>query len=389
MTISNPQEEKTVWLLGAGASISDSNGHLPSLLGIPQKARDLGLFEPTAEEKRGLPQFLRYLKSRFYGDLSNPADSVNLEAVLTLLEIDIAVSGDPKLQFARQFVLRILRTTLLRLQKSLPGSTGEYRHFVEVLREHDTVITFNWDTLLDDAFGRESRLANLGTDNDAGPTIGQPKNHYDRFLLELTGWGERTIHGVPVPAPVHVLENRGYFIKAHGSIDWYYCTNPGCRAHEIVFPLLGSAKRPRCSGCRERTEVLIVPPTLNKRLRDVPITRRLWTLAASEVALATTIIVWGYSLPPTDFFSEWLLRHARSTRCKKLVLINPDVVIGAEQSTALNSAFIRRFIAALRPPRRKIGIEIFATYADYQAGDGVVGTDKRLRRELRRLSQNS
>jgi len=369
-TTNDPSAKKAVWIVGAGASVSDTKGQFPTLLGIPAKARELGLIGDGSESEPGYEHLSKYLKSRYYGDLRNSPEPINLEHVLTLLEIDIAVATEPKLQLARKYVLRLLRSTLMRLHRNGPPSNGEYERLVSRLGPTDTVITFNWDLLLDEAFGRTSRLSPL-SDEGAGPAFGNPSNRYDEFLQSLTGWGERTIRRVAVPRPINVLANRGYYIKAHGSIDWYYCANPGCRAHETVFPLLGSSKRPVCSGCRERTEVLLIPPTLNKRLRDVPITRRLWTLAAAEMKLATEVIVWGYSLPPTDFFSEWLLRHARSTKCKRLVIINPGVLNGNE----LNSPFIERFIRSLRKPSARIKLEVYESFAAFEERrSAAVGT---------------
>jgi hypothetical protein len=377
MSSTTSRADKTVWVVGAGASISDSKGVFPSLMGIPAKARELGLLGDGTEPE--IKHLASYLRSRFYGDLTNPLEPINLEHVLTLLEIDIAVSGEPKLHMARKYILRLLRSTLMRLHKNKPPSAGEYRRLVARLSPNDTIVSFNWDVLLDEAFGRTPRLQALDQEL-RDPPFADPPNRYDEFILSLTGWGERTIHGIGVPRPIDKLQDRGYYIKAHGSIDWYYCTNPSCRSFERIFPLLGSPRRPICSGCRERTEVLMIPPTLNKRLRDVPLTRRLWTLAASEFERATEIVAWGYSLPPTDFFSEWLLRHVKSSRCKRLVLINPDVIGNGE----LNTEFVQRFVGAVKLPTKRIGLDIFTSFQAYEEGQSAA--EPAIKRQLRQLT---
>lgn len=384
MTSKKAFPTKVVWILGAGASVSETYGHFPSLLGIPEKARELGVLDPKVGTEPGLAHLARYLRSRSYGDLTDPGEPVNLERVLTLLEIDIAVASEPRLLLARKFVLRLLRLTLIRLHKSVPRRRGEYIRLVSSLGPLDTIITFNWDFLLDEALGRSSRLKPLGAGTKQGPAFQTPPNLYDKFLLELTGWGEQTWKGMGVPGPVHKIEDAGHLIKAHGSIDWYYCSNPGCRSFETVFPLKGSASRPKCSGCRERTEVLIIPPTLNKRLREVPLTRRLWTLAASEMAKATRLIVWGYSLPPTDFFSDWLLRQARSSRCKSLVLINPSVLRPGKPAR-MNEDFVAPFITALRRPGRQIAVSLYVSFEQYEAGNSALSS-KAVREQLRDLN---
>ncbi len=377
---------KAIWVIGAGASVSDTDGHFPTLLQIPGRARELGLITEDFVSEPELKGLAGYLKKRLYGDLTNPAEAIDLEHVLSLLEIDIAVSPEPNLLFARKAVLRLLRSTLLRLSSSAPPLQGHYKRMVASLGPRDTVITFNWDTLLDDVFGRVERLANAGANEQARPKFGRQSNRYDRFLMQLTGWGERTIHGASIPPPVHSPEDVGYFIKAHGSVDWYYCTNPGCRAHETVFPMLGSKTRPVCSGCRERTEVLIIPPTMNKRLRDLPLTRRLLTLAAAEMGQGSEVVVWGYSLPPTDFFSEWILRHAKSTRCKRLVLINPDVFEHDNGVTRLNAAFISRFVRTLSRPGRTIQLEVYSNFNEFEASSSAAMSPG-MTAQLRRLAR--
>lgn len=357
----------------------------PSLLGMPRTARDLGFLgsPEVPNEDPGFVHLSRYLDTRHLGDLRGTNLSINLEEVLTLLEIDIAIAPEPKLLFARAYLIRLLRRTLMRLHKRFKGASKDYPRMVKRLAPNDTIITFNWDVLLDNALGRQERLNGLGATDDGNPHFAKPPTRYDDFLLHFTGWGERTIHGISVPSPVNELTERGYYLKAHGSIDWYYCSNVQCRAVETVFPMLGSSKRPICSACRERTEVLIVPPTLNKRLRDVPLTRRVWTLASSEVAQSTHLAIWGYSLPPTDFFSSWLLRNSRHSM-KELTLINPEVSRGSEDKPKLNKAFVGKFVNAVSRSKRSFRLRVFRSYDEFENNlspfDTVAG-----RRELERL----
>jgi hypothetical protein len=154
-------------------------------------------------------------------------------------------------------------------------------------------------------------------------------------------------------------------------VDWYYCTAPVCRVYGRVFPLLVAATRPRdelrCGACGEPSALLIVPPTLNKRLRDVPVLRRLWTLAAREVEAADEVLVWGYSLPRTDFFSEWLLRQGQTYRRRSLVLINPAVCQGTT-CRSVNGDYVGRFVDALRAEWYDLPVRLFESYADYEHG---------------------
>jgi hypothetical protein len=157
-----------------------------------------------------------------------------------------------------------------------------------------------------------------------------------------------------------------------------------------VFPLLVDATLPReeltCGACGEPSALLIIPPTLNKRLRDIPMLRRLWTLAAREVDAADEVLVWGYSLPPTDFFSEWLLRQRRTYRRRALTLINPAVCQG-NAKRRVNGAYVGRFVDALRSEADDVRVRLFESYADYEAGTSADLKYPRVANELAKLGR--
>jgi hypothetical protein len=71
---------------------------------------------------------------------------------------------------------------------------------------------------------------------------------------------------------------------------------------------------------------MIIPPVLKKEYRQYPLIRRIWNIASKEIESADEIIIWGYSLPPTDFLVFGLLRQARDKSLKRLILINPNIV---------------------------------------------------------------
>ena len=80
----------TVWILGAGASISHSKGVFPSTLGFLQTARNAGmLFDAKNRLKPYFQPLNQYLVSRFKRNLIKGKLDINIEEVLTYLEIDI------------------------------------------------------------------------------------------------------------------------------------------------------------------------------------------------------------------------------------------------------------------------------------------------------------
>lgn len=73
-----------------------------------------------------------------------------------------------------------------------------------------------------------------------------------------------------------------------------------------------------------------------------PYIKTIWNKATKEMQNAKKIIIWGYSLPPTDFYSQWLLRQARDS-IKELILINPEVKSGEFNLLNKNTSFINKF----------------------------------------------
>jgi hypothetical protein len=84
------------------------------------------------------------------------------------------------------------------------------------------------------------------------------------------------------------------------------------------------------NGIQIILQLNIVPPTLRKQLsgesENEPL-RDVWTLADQSLRQAEQIAVIGYSLPPTDFHAEWLLRASvQKNKHDKidLIVVNPD-----------------------------------------------------------------
>lgn len=401
--VAGARRPKRVWLVGAGASISHSRGVFPTLEGLPAAAAKRGVLKAPGQS---YDELLRYTRARFRVDLAQ-GPKVDLERVLTTLDVDIEVRAEASLLRAREQLLTYLRDTIDELHKAADAArrqdgqgAGEYERFAGHLGPSDTVITFNWDLLLDDALGRTDALSSSGDEarsvKPSGrwgfPAMFEGGGQYTAFVQRLSGWGEWNRRALLPPAPEPSDGDRevGYYLKAHGSADWYYCTVPTCRAYGRVFPLLVAATRPRdelaCGACGEPSALLIVPPTLNKRLRDLPMLRRLWTLAAREVEAADEVLVWGYSLPPTDFFSEWLLRQGRRHRPRGLVLINPAVCQG-KTNRRVNGSYVGRFVDALRSESNDLTVRLYESYDDYESGASADQKYARVAAEVTKLGR--
>jgi hypothetical protein len=74
---------------------------------------------------------------------------------------------------------------------------------------------------------------------------------------------------------------------------------------------------------------LMMLPFWDKKIEEPP-WDRIWKLAGEQLLRTTNLLVWGYSLPPTDLKSRELFNltlKARTPRMEELVVIDisPDV----------------------------------------------------------------
>ena len=358
---------KRVFILGAGASIGHTKDQIPDIRGFFEAAKRLDI-------SLGFEDLLAYRENAVGKELLGTDVEPDIEALMTNLEIEIEQTNQPWRISAKIQLLDLIRCVLVlpyvnsvddlpiyyqNKFKLAKVDIGEYKDFSEQLQPQDTVITFNWDILLDDIFGRNKILSKTNTDPDL--TTPDIKSQYHNFLADIT---EATWDRISCSPPYTKWEgNKGYYLKLHGSVDWFYCENEACRAAYKVYPLADPLVRPSCGECHEQMAGLIIPPILNKTYRKYPLIRKLWNIAKKEVSVADEIIIWGYKMPPTDFHASWLLRQARETPLKKLILINPSVVNPKTGKT--NANFKRHFYDMFYDKSNHINLELYEYFEDY------------------------
>ena len=343
---------KRVYVLGAGSSIGHSGRLFPSIKGFFSTAKKLGLFP-----RHKFPQLEDYTKRVLGGNIYSAKNKIDIEALFTHIEIELERGSSVKLLRVRQELLDLIQRVLIAAEEKTSIKEGEYQKLHSKLEKKDTVITFNWDLLLDNVLNRTNILQNLDSPGEFA------KGPYWQFIWNLSGSGEQTWKRISVAEPYgNWNPENGYYLKAHGSIDWFYCLNETCRAFRKVFARIDPDKTYYCSECHERLERLLIPPVLNKEYRQYPLIRRIWNVAAKELSSANELIVWGYSLPPADFHSAWLLRRSREAQLQRLVIINPDVF---NKDRGLGVKFVRKFYEILRPKLPKESITLYESFDDY------------------------
>jgi len=157
----------------------------------------------------------------------------------------------------------------------------------------DTILSFNYDTIMDRAL------------KDSAGNRWNPNSGY-AFAPEggVEKW--RTI--TPGQPPKGSIE----LLKLHGSLNWR-------KISEARFSLIQREVADRS------LKGVIVPPTWFKKLDAYPF-RDIWKRARLRLRKARALITIGYSVPPTDTYSQALLKVevGAESALDVLAVANPD-----------------------------------------------------------------
>lgn len=187
-----------------------------------------------------------------------------------------------------------------------------------------SILTLNWDTLLDRAIDSVCRSYN--------------NNHKKNLVFR-----DYCFYDYPsddkVPSTL-IKSNKNYnikLLKLHGSINWIHCNNCGRvftdTTHDLSLKLLGPDE-PECPFCiqadkKHSFSPLIITPTLLKDYSSLAI-KNIWQNAHIDVSEADEIIFIGYSFPMADFEFRYLLKRALKPSTKIKVILtqnsNPDSI---------------------------------------------------------------
>ncbi|MDP9439443.1 MAG: SIR2 family protein [Actinomycetota bacterium] len=217
-----------------------------------------------------------------------------------------------------------------------PGEEGLGPLARRILDEEAAVVTFNYDTLLEQAIVEE--LSGRRWD----PVLAY-STPFDRFE---PGEGEpfEEFRSFRFPAQAH----RAPFLKLHGSLNWFCVAGGGgepveeapgmfVQRHEklnrtLVRPVGGRVTTPQTGNTHvlpdgTLLEQLIITPVLNKDVDRKPFAQA-WQRAKEEMRGCEHLVVGGYSFPPSDFATRRLfLESFVGGPPDELVVINPDTSV--------------------------------------------------------------
>src|SRR5581483_11425835 len=313
--------DRNVFILGAGFSASAGVPLIHNFLDYSRQYLDdpsSGLQDWEREKFREVFEFRRKMsqaREKIKIDLDNiehlfglveiarRLDSVSLEtrnATVYLIQktIELAagshkIRGSVAFQAASGFSKSDFPSWLTTQQGVIPAAfiADTYQYFALLIaglldgkerfaNRHTTVITFNYDLVLDDA------LKDIGV---------EPK-----YWLTEEDVDEKSKPFISL-------------LKLHGSTNWAICGDKNCGDIRVLPGKLTTYpdfRQTLCYKCLKQTyQPLLSPPSWEKgEYRDV--TQRIWQRAVNEVQKATRICIIGYSMPQTDAFFQYLLTLA-------------------------------------------------------------------------------
>lgn len=219
------------------------------------------------------------------------------------------------------FVYRALATAYEITLSSEMSSTVEYLGLAAMMLEHPaagdiTIVTFNYDTGIEDALSSMSRLV-------AGRIPAERLFFNYGFRQPVQSAVSPHILNLATNLPNVYPAGRVHVLKPHGSINMMLC--PACAA-VIYFPFQTLTRGPAeplkeaCPACSGGPlQRLIVPP--GKRKQMPPALAQLWQAAESALATSDIVVITGYSMPEYDVEARDLI--GRALRGKTVLLVDP------------------------------------------------------------------
>lgn len=306
-------ERPCVILFGAGATRGGLCGLSANLIPPPV---DADFFDVSGQVRgHGTPQVVKSVLNDVW-DLYQRTSGVGLEAYYRDIEtrerIDrIAKPRHRPMDWKRrrsdleELIRRVLIHTTCDTASGpqSPIISQLHRKILTKVKRSDTLLTFNYDTVIEEAFETADLWSPVG---GYGPGFHGHRHDWARKWLATRKVSSR--HRTKV-----------LLLKLHGSLNWkLYRTNA-----------VRIKPRPYLVRRRAREVVAILPPGWNKRIDKNPY-KQIWKQARSSLEQCKSVVLLGYSLPDTDLLARGLFaevvrrRAAGENWLKQLHVADPD-----------------------------------------------------------------
>lgn len=312
--------DRVVVVLGAGATVSEMLHPTPPSVPPPCDGNFLQIAEACCP---GQAKALRSAFDRLWQDgAAYPIHHQRMEQLFAGTFLRVAqtrgttTDGRAARELYDELVLLLRDTLYETTQKAAPAQHLElFRKIVACQPASLDFVTFNYDCLAD----RALRQGNS---------------------QRLWSWSHQDGYGF-VPSNQHAATTKSssLILKLHGSMNWYiplpgkkrrtaydpsaaiYVPNPPTRLDAPAWH-----RRQRVLGHKKNRRVfpLMIPPIFDKATSISGKLGEVWETAQSKLDNATIVIVWGYSLPATDYHAEMLFAQGARRSHSRLIVVNPD-----------------------------------------------------------------
>ena len=302
------KKKSTVYILGAGASYASNATEYKIPLQKGFFARIASIFPPISV----FPifhdiQMSQWLVSRGYGSISDPAAKLktnydlNLEDFYSEIENDTGVDEAIKIAILKvldRTIFQAVSNPVVSMRQHREKTCFNHKYLAKKLRSGDSVVSFNYDSLIDDA-----------------------------MLYYCSGWHPLTGHGVEfddvygeiVTKKAAKFESSVLLLKPHGSVTFRYNDAESQPETKLRYIAFSSGLSPLNMSMAGGWKPLIVPPSTSKSSHQKYMNRVL-DIAKTKISDAKKLIVIGYSFPANDAHINQLFENFNG----QLYVVNPD-----------------------------------------------------------------
>jgi NAD-dependent SIR2 family protein deacetylase len=289
---------------------------------IDQSCIDFTMGYLFDEQKYNLELYT--LREKIRASLESESLDISLEDVFT--SFDKSSQSKEFLQKYTYSQMDEIRHAIMRLfsyyfGKSIQGyqyDQPDYEKIIEFIKlnkERVSIVSTNWDTIVEGYFSRNSIPYDLCLNSDYYVFDDKRKN-------------------------LRTAKGQVKLIKLHGSMNWFRCL--GCSTLTIIEKncfakyLFDDNTEELCSACARtadaETNLLqpeIITPTMIKSINS-QLYQNLWSAAGTELSKASNVCFIGYSLPIADYEFRYLLKKCIPASAKISVYLhskdNPENV---------------------------------------------------------------
>lgn len=312
------QPRHLVILFGAGATRGAFKNR------VPPPPLDQDFFDIAGQLSGRGTQRLAKRVIRDVFDLYGRVSGVGLEQYFQDIEARAEIGqfakskNKPKDWKNRQLDLEeLIRRALLHTTCDLNQSPARaddskvHRAILRHLREGDTLVTFNYDTVIEESFPNSTLIWNPRDGYAVG--AGGSTHEWARGWMAKRGVGSKA-------------KSRVHLLKLHGSLNWTLYKTRKVRLTPRPYIVRSKRGAPVFDKCD------ILPPGWHKQINVHPY-RQVWREARLKLESCAALAIIGYSLPETDLLAKALfaevsrLRAARKQYLRHLYVADPKGVV--------------------------------------------------------------